>query len=62
MHLTDEGVEYNGISAKKIIFCDGISSTANPWFSLLPFSANKGEALIIAVRICPRTIFTNGAW
>jgi glycine/D-amino acid oxidase-like deaminating enzyme len=53
MHLTDEGVEYNGISAKKIIFCDGISSTANPWFSLLPFSANKGEALIIRCEDLP---------
>jgi len=40
-------VSYQNITAQKIIFCDGIASFDNPWFNLLPFSANKGEALII---------------
>ncbi|MGV3657011.1 MAG: FAD-dependent oxidoreductase, partial [Chitinophagaceae bacterium] len=42
-----ESVKYNDITAKQIIFCDGIASAQNSWFSLLPFSANKGEALLI---------------
>lgn len=48
--LTEDGVMYQHITAQKVIFCDGIAASQNPWFELLPFSANKGEALIIE---CP---------
>lgn len=62
-HLKTEpdGIRYNDIEAGKIIFCDGIAATENPWFSLLPFSANKGEALIIACKDLNREhIFKRG--
>lgn len=51
--VKNDGVQYRDISAEKIIFCDGISAMQNPWFSLLPFSAIKGEALVIECRDIP---------
>ncbi|HEY0040653.1 MAG TPA: FAD-dependent oxidoreductase, partial [Flavisolibacter sp.] len=47
LQLTEDGICYQNITAQKIIFCDGISSSENQWFSLLPFAANNGEALVI---------------
>ena len=47
LQVKSDKVEYQNISAQKIIFCDGVASMESPWFNLLPFSANKGEALII---------------
>jgi len=50
LQIKEDGIAYNGITAQSIIFCDGIAAANSSWFSLLPFSANKGEALIIE---CP---------
>ncbi len=46
--VSPDGVLYEDIGAEKVIFCDGIAGASNPWFQLLPFSANKGEALVIS--------------
>jgi glycine/D-amino acid oxidase-like deaminating enzyme len=42
-----EFASYNGFYAQKIIFCDGIDSSAAQWFNALPFSPSKGEMLVI---------------
>ena len=42
-------VHYKDIIAQKIIFCDGIAGYANPFFPLLPFGLNKGEAMLVEI-------------
>ncbi|RYY57192.1 MAG: FAD-binding oxidoreductase [Chitinophagaceae bacterium] len=44
-----DGVRYRDIMASKIIYCDGPGGFENPQFSLLPYSPNKGEALVLEI-------------
>lgn len=56
-----EKIHYKNIDAERIVFCDGINSFDDPFFNKLPFSLNKGEALIIEAKELPSThIFKKG--
>lgn len=47
IRISDHLVNIGDIRAEKLIFCDGAAMSSNPFFRNLPFSFNKGEALII---------------
>lgn len=42
-------VEYENITAQKILFCEGYAAFQNPWFINLPFESAKGEVLLLKI-------------
>jgi len=45
--IKEEGVSYNGVEAKHIVFATGFGLKSNPYFSYLPLNGTKGELLTI---------------
>jgi len=61
LQVHQDKIHYKDITARAVIFCDGIASFNNPWFTLLPFAPNKGEALLIEANDMPAShIFKKG--
>lgn len=44
--VNDDHIIYKNITAEKIICCEGVFGTENPFFKNLPYAVNKGEAII----------------
>lgn len=47
--VSEKNVNYKGITADKIIFCEGHKATVNPYFNWLPFKLTKGETLTVKI-------------
>jgi glycine/D-amino acid oxidase-like deaminating enzyme len=56
LHMNETGIEYSGICARYIIFCDGKSSALSPYFNKLPFALNKGEGLLVEIKNLPKNL------
>ncbi|MDI1355481.1 MAG: FAD-binding oxidoreductase [bacterium] len=49
LKLIEGGVEYEGIKAKHLIFCEGYLVKNNPYFKWIPLKPAKGEVLKVKV-------------
>jgi len=47
LELENESVEYEGLKANKVLFCEGIGMRKNPYLNWLPLRPVKGEILFI---------------
>jgi len=47
LNISDNEVDYKGIKASKVVFCEGFGLKKNPFFSYLPMQEAKGELLTI---------------
>jgi len=63
IELTSTGIHWNGIDAKRMIFCEGFMGRYNPWFNWLPFQPAKGEILTLkSESALPDQIINGGRW
>lgn len=63
LKISTDSVTYENLTAKNIVFCEGVGILNNPWFNWLPMQQLKGEVLEISApslkltRIVNRGVF-----
>ncbi len=58
-------VEYQNVSSKKLVFCEGFQAKDNPWLASLPFKLSKGEVLTVQANPnnrAPTRMLSWGKW
>ena len=63
LEVHSNNISWQGITAKKVIFCEGYHAIYNPWFKYLPFQLAKGEILTLTSKhSLPPDILNYGHW
>ncbi len=62
MHIRESGIEYKNIVAEKIIFCEGVNSSNNPFFSWVPVRPLKGETLTVKANLPVEVLVNRGVY
>lgn len=62
LYMGPEGVNYEGLSAQKVIFCEGVQALQNPFFSTLSFRPVKGELLRVELQRPLTKIYNRGVF
>ncbi|AFL82792.1 FAD dependent oxidoreductase [Belliella baltica DSM 15883] len=60
--IANEKIQYNDISAKGVIYCNGLGTMKSKYFSFLPFSPVKGEILDLKQDFQPEEIINRGVF
>lgn len=50
LKVDENGVEYQGLKAKHLVFCEGYLVKNNPYFRWIPLKPAKGEVLTVKVK------------
>ena len=62
LEIKESGFSYKGISAKGIVYCNGLGAMKSRFFSNLPFAPVKGEILDLVQRFNPDEIINRGVF
>lgn len=61
--LKGDGVCFDGMTCRRVIFCEGYKAMHNPWFNWLPLTPAKGEILSLRFeQKLPDVMINAGRW